>query len=149
MKGNFITMETTKKITKKTYLATLTALVNDAENNGVELPEDVTYDGLREFVDHEVELLDKKAEAAAKRQAEKKIEGDALREKIASVLTDEFQTINEIVNAIGDPSVTAAMVTPRLSQLAKLDPPAAVKDQKSVAGVDGGKSRKVSVYRKA
>lgn len=136
---------TTKKITKKTYFATLSALVADAQANGVELPEGVTYEGLTEFVDHEVELLDNKAAAAAKRAADKKVEGDALREKIAGVLTSEFQTINEIVAALGDTQISPAMVTPRLTQLVNLGQ--AEKEQKTIPGVDGGKSRKVSTYR--
>lgn len=137
----------TLKITKKTYLATIKALVADAEANNVELPEGVTYEGINEFVDHEVELLDNKAAAAAKRAAEKKIAGDALREKVASVLTDEFQTIPQIVAAIGDVNTTAQMITPRLTQLVDLGQ--AVKEQKTIAGVDGGKSRKVSSYKLA
>lgn len=137
----------TTKITKKTYFATIEAIVADAQANGVILPEGITYEGLNEFVAHEVELLNNKAAAAAKRAASKKATGDALREKIANVLTDEPQTINEIVVALGDPNVSPAMVTPRLSQLADLGQ--VVKEQVSVPGVDGGKSRKISAYRKA
>lgn len=136
---------TIKKITKKTYYATIAALVADAQANDVELPEGVTYEGITEFVNHEVELLDNKAAAAAKRAAEKKVAGDALREKVVSVLTDELQTIPEIVAALGDANITAQMVTPRLTQLVDLGQ--AAKDQKTVGGVDGGKSRKVSAYR--
>lgn len=138
---------TTTKITKKMYLATIKAIVADAEANSVELPEGVTYEGINEFVDHEVELLENKAAAAAKRAAEKKVAGDNLREKILGVLTDEFQTIPEIVAALGDVNITAQMVTPRLTQLVDLEQ--AVKDQKSIAAVEGGKTRKVSVYKLA
>ena len=137
----------TTKITKKMYLATIKAIVADAEANSVELPEGVTYEGINGFVDHELELLESKAAAAAERAAKKKVAGDALREKVASVLTDEFQTIPEIVAAIGDVNTTAQMITPRLTQLVDLGQ--AVKEQKTVAGVDGGKSRKVSSYKRA
>ena len=138
-------MTTAKKTTKKTYFQTVELLVNYAKEQGVGLPEGVTYDGLAEFVTHEVELLDNKAAAAAKRAADKKATGDALREKIAGILTGENQTIAEIVNAIGDANITAQMVTPRLTQLVDLGQ--AVRDQVTVAGTDGGKSRKISAYR--
>ena len=136
-----------KKITKKSYLNTLTDLVEYAESNGVTLEGEMTCDGIKEFINHEVELLDNKAAAAAKRAAEKRVEGDALREKILSVLTDELQPISDIVAALGDANITAQMVTPRLTQLKDLGQ--IEKDQVTVAGVDGGKSRKVSAYKLA
>lgn len=134
-----------KKITKKSYLNTLTDLVEYAESNGVTLEGEMTFDGIKEFINHEVELLDNKAAAAAKRAAEKRVEGDALREKILDVLTSEFQSISDIVAALGDSNITPQMITPRLTQLVNLEQ--AEKDQITVAGVDGGKSRKVSAYR--
>ena len=138
-------MTTVKKITKRDYFATIQQLASYAEGQGVGLPEGITYEGINEFVTHEVELLDNKAAAAAKRAADKKVEGDALREKILSVLTSELQSISDIVAALGDANITAQMVTPRLTQLKELGQ--VEKDQITVAGVDGGKSRKVSAYR--
>lgn len=140
-------MTTTNKITKRDNYATLQAILKAAEEQGFGLPDGITYDSLNEFVAHEVELLDNKAAAAAKRAAEKKTAGDALREKVLSVLTDELQTIPAIVAAIGDVNVSAQMITPRLKQLVDLQ--LAEKDQISISGADGGKSRKAVAYRKA
>jgi len=138
-------MNTTKKVTKKVCYSTIAELVKYAESQGVGLPDGVTYDGLNEFVDHEIELLDKKAAAAAERAANKKVEGDALREKVLSVVTDKFQTVTEITNAVSDPEVSPAMVTARLSQLAKNGQ--VVREQQTFSGE--GKSRKLSVYKLA
>lgn len=138
-------MNTTKKTTKRTYFSTVTELIKFAQDQDVELPEGVTYEGLNEFVDHEIELLDKKAEAAAERAAKQKTEGDALREKIYSLLTDEFQTVPEITAKVGDPEVSPQMVTARLTQLYKLD--RVIRDQQNIGGE--GKTRKASVYKLA
>jgi len=138
-------MNTAKKTTKKTYFSTVSAIIDFAESENVGLPEGVTYDGLKEFVAHEVELLEKKAEAAAERAAKQKSEGDALREKIYGLLTDEFQSISEITAKVGDPDVSPQMVTARLTQLYKLE--RVVREQQSVGGE--GKTRKVSVYKLA
>lgn len=114
--------EKTVKITKVQKLNTLEALVNYCENDGVALDGEVTYDDLHEFVAHEIELLGKKAESVAKRAAAKKAEGDELRETVFNCLsTDEGMTNAEIVAAIGDPEVTPAKVTARLTQLIKLE----------------------------
>lgn len=139
-------MNTTKKITKRDLYSIVSAIITEAENQGFGLPEGVTFADLTEFVDHEVELLDKKAESAAKRAATKREVGDALREKIASALTDEYQPIAAIVAALGDSGITPQMATPRLKQLCDIG--FAEKDQVTVPGVDG-KSRKVSAYKRA
>lgn len=141
-------MTTTKKITKKSYYTTILDILNSAEDSGYTLPEGMNYDGLNDFVNHEIELLDNKAAAAAKRAADKKVAGDALRDRIYGVLSDtDYMTINEIVNALGDPDVSAQMVTSRLTQLSNLEQ--IDKDTVTVpATAEGGKSRKVSAYKR-
>ena len=141
---------TAKKITKKTHYNVISAILDYAENQGAAIDaEGVTYDSIREFIAHEVELLDNKAAAAAKRAADKRQAGDELREKVFSVLsTDEFMTINQIVNALGDPDISAQMVTARLTQLASPEVARVEKNSVTVpATTEGGKSRKVSGYR--
>ena len=141
---------TIKKPTKKANYAAIVAILNAAESNGLELDgTEITYDSLRDFVDHEVELLDNKAAAAAKRAAAKKVEGDALREKIYDVLTDEPMTINEIVKALDDEDISAQMVTARLTQLASPEVNRVEKKTVTVpASSEGGKSKKLSAYRR-
>lgn len=141
---------TVKKPTKKANYSAILAILNAAESNGLELDgTEITYDSLRDFVEHEVELLDNKAAAAAKRAAAKKVEGDALREKIYDVLTDEPMTINEIVKALDDEDISAQMVTARLTQLASPEVNRVVKETVTVlASSEGGKSKKLSAYRR-
>lgn len=141
-------MTTTKKITKKAMYATVLDILADAENRGFALPEGMDFGVLSDFVNHEIELLDKKAESAAKRAADKKVAGDALRDRIFGVLSDtEFKTTNEIVSALGDPDVSSQMVTARLTQLINLEQ--VEKDSVTIpASGEGGKSRKVVAYRK-
>lgn len=142
-------MSATKKITKKDHFAVLTAIVAAAEADGYELPEGITYAGLTEFIDHEVELLEKKAESAAKRAADKKAVGDALREKVLNALsTDKDMTLAEIVAALDDAAISTQMVTARLTQLGEKGTGQVEKTQLTVEGVDGGKSRKVTAYRR-
>lgn len=139
-------MTTTKKITKKAMYATVLDILADAEGRGFALPEGMDFGALSDFVNHEIELLDKKAESAAKRAADKKIQGDALRDRIRDVLTSDFKTIAEIVSALGDPDVSAQMVTARLTQLINLE--LVEKDSVSVPAItDSGKARKVTAYR--
>jgi len=141
-------MTTSKKITKKAQYATILDILAYAEDNDFALPEGLDFGMLSDFVNHEIELLDKKAESAAKRAADKKVAGDALRDRIYGVLSDtEFKTIAEIVKELGDPDVSAQMVTARLTQLGSLNQ--IEKDSVTVpAATDGGKARKVVAYRK-
>lgn len=105
----------------------------------------MTCDALREFIAHEIELLDNKAAAAAKRAQAKRDEGDALRARILEVMsTEDFMTIPEIVKAIGDEDVSAQMVTARLTQCVKAD----LAEKDSVSVEVAGKAKKLSGYRK-
>jgi hypothetical protein len=58
-----------------------------------------------------------KKEAAAKKAAEKKEAGDELRAKVLTFITDELQTVEQIVAAIDDPEITKGKVVARLTQL--------------------------------
>lgn len=93
-----------------------------------------------EFIDKQLELIASKAEKARERAAKTKAEGDELREAVRAVLTDEFQTIDDIVAQVTEEGVTKAKVTARLTQLVKAE--MAEKDQ--VKADDG---RKVMAYR--
>lgn len=138
------------RITKKDYYSTILDLVTLAEGNGFGLPEGMTYDGIAEFVNHEVELLEAKAASAAKRAAAKRAAGDELREMVLNTLSDtEFMTIDDIVAAIGNPDVTKNKVTARLTQLGEKGLGVVEKTQVTVEpSIEGGKSRKVSAYKR-
>lgn len=104
---------TTKKITKTDNFNALKAIVAQVEPENAE--------ALIAFLDKEIEVIANKAAKAKEKAAEKRAEGDALRTKIESLLTDEYQTIAAITAAIGDEEVTAAKVTARLTQLVNAD----------------------------
>lgn len=101
--------DTEKKVTKAERFAELKAVV---EASGVENAAELV-----EFIDAQVETLTKRAEKAAERRAVKKAEGDELRVTVLSKITDEPQSAQAIVDAIGDPEVTKAKVIARLTQL--------------------------------
>lgn len=140
----------TTRITKKDYYSTILDLMTLAEGNDFGLPEGMTYDGIAEFVNHEIELLEAKAASAAKRAAAKRAAGDELREKVLNTLSDtEFMTIDDIVAAIGNPDVTKNKVTARLTQLGDRGLGVVEKTQVTVEPTtEGGKSRKVSAYKR-
>lgn len=119
------------KITKKDRYAQIKEIVAAAE---IENQEDIL-----EFIDHEVALLEAKAAKAAERAAAKKTEGDELRAKIQGLLTNEFQTIDDITAQVGDEEITKAMVTARLTQLVKAD----IAEKEQIKAGD----RKVMAYR--
>ena len=98
-----------KKVTKRDYYEMLKEIVLNANVEGTT--------ELVEFIDKQVSLIDSKAEKAKVRNAEKKANGDELREVVQNVLTDEFQTIDAIVAQIEGEEVTKAKVTARLTGL--------------------------------
>ena len=100
-----------KKTTKRDYYEMLKEIVLNANVEGAT--------ELVEFIDKQVSLIDSKAEKAKARNAEKKANGDELREVVQKVLTDEFQTIDAIVSQIEGEEITKAKITARLTSLVK------------------------------
>lgn len=100
-----------KKTTKRDYYEMLKEIVLNANVEGAT--------ELVEFIDKQVSLIDSKAEKAKARNAEKKANGDELREVVQNVLTDEFQTIDAIVSQIEGEEITKAKITARLTSLVK------------------------------
>lgn len=103
-----------KKVTKRDYYEMLKEIVYPT-NADCEMT--VEQGELIEFIDKQIALIDSKAEKAKARNAEKKANGDELREVVQNVLTDEFQTIDAIVAQIEGEEVTKAKVTARLTAL--------------------------------
>lgn len=100
-----------KKTTKRDYYEMLKEIVLNANVEGAT--------ELVEFIDKQVSLIDSKAEKAKARNAEKKANGDELREAVQNVLTDEYQTIDAIVSQIEGEEITKAKITARLTSLVK------------------------------
>ena len=120
-----------KKMTKKDYFVEIKEVLENANEIA-----------LAEVMAHEVELLENKAIKNKERAAQRKIEGDELRDTISNILVDEFQTIDEIVEQLDDEEITKAKVVARLTQLVNLGE--AIKEQ--VKTEDG---KKVMSYKRA
>lgn len=104
-----------KKLTKKDYYVMLKDIVRGDTNS------EMTSGQLDliNFIDKQIASIETKAEKAKEKAAEKKVNGDELREVVQSVLTDEYQTIDTIVSQIEGEEITKAKVTARLTSLVK------------------------------
>lgn len=99
------------KLTKKDYYGMIREIVveSDIENK----------DELVAFVDKQVEAIDSRAAKAKERAASKKVEGDALRNQVEGLLTNEYQTAEEILAQAQGADLTKGKITARLTQLVK------------------------------
>ena len=106
----------------------------------------ITPEQLAEFAIKNINSLDAKAVKAKERAAKKKAEGDDLYEAVYAALGDEFEPIANIALRVEGEDVTVGKVINRLGQLARNGK--AEKQELTVPGIDGAKSRKVQGYRK-
>ena len=102
-----------KKITKREKFEMLKEIIRGDIN--VEMT--VEQAELVDFLDSQINAIDAKAEKAKARNAEKKANGDELRDVVQAILTEEFQTIDAIVAQIEGEEITKAKVTARLTSL--------------------------------
>ena len=95
-----------------------------------------------ELLQKEIDAIDRKNEKAKARRAEKTEKVDLLLDKVEAILTEEFQSISDIVTALNDEfsDLTNSKIVPRLTKLYK-----AGKIEKEIQKIDG---RRVSCYRK-
>jgi hypothetical protein len=94
-----------KKITKIDRFNQLKAIPEVAENAE-----------LVEFIDHEIDLLQKKS--ASKKPAKKSDEYLALKQTVANALSDEPRTISEIINSTeGLKGLNTQKITPIMKDL--------------------------------
>lgn len=98
-----------KKLTKKDYYGMLKDIIltSDVDNK----------EELEAFIDRQVEIIDNKAEKAKERAAEKKAEGDELRTAIKSVLTEDYQSADDILVQLEGEDLSKAKIIARLTQL--------------------------------
>ncbi len=136
-------MANTTKITKAMVLSAIMAMVED-ENDVIELEGGIKVTGkdVVDYCDNALAQLEHKASQAKERAAKTKAEGDELRAEVLSHVTDEFQTGDEIADAVtGFEDVTKSKIVARLSQLVKNGD--VVKESQKIDG------RKVMCYRLA
>ena len=134
-----------KKITKKEMFETIRTLAESGALHACDVNEDITDDDVIAFCDKEIAALDAKAAKAKETAAKKKAEGDALRDAVLAVLTDEFQPIADIAAQVDSEDATVGKVTNRLAALAAAG--LAVKTQITVG--ETGAKRKISAYKVA
>ena len=105
-----------RKFTKKEKFQAIKAFLG---GEAVEIP----IGELSDFVATEIEHIEARAEKEKARAEKRKDEGDALREAVESVLTEEYQSADEILKSVQvlteDESLTKAKITARLAQLVK------------------------------
>ena len=138
-----------EKMTKRNVYE---ALINYANGGAMAYAGDegdvvVTAEALAAFAENEISLLDKKAVKAKERAAQKRAEGDELTDAVRSAMsTETFEPIAEIAARIEGEDVTISKVSYRLTSLVKSGE--AVKEQITVPGTDGQKSRKIMAYKR-
>ena len=99
-----------KKMTKKEMFGLLLELLETAEV--------AERDELKNFVAHEIEMIENKAEKA--KTYKRKKAADVLKEQIYTKLDVlEFRTIHDIVSDFDNADITAAKVSARLTSLVK------------------------------
>lgn len=109
-------MENAVKKTKVMYFTELRDMVMEAEEITDELK-----DELVDFIDKQVETIEKRKVAAAARAEKKKAEADALTDEIFALMTEDFMTADEIVDMLDDETITRNKVTARLAKLIKAE----------------------------
>lgn len=109
-------MENAVKKTKVMYFAELKDMVMEAEEITDELK-----DELVDFIDKQVEAIEKRKVAAAARAEKKRAEADALTDEIFALMTEDFMTADEIVDMLDDETITRNKVTARLAKLIKAE----------------------------
>ena len=99
-----------KKMTKKEMFGLLLGLLETAEV--------AEREELKNFVAHEIEMIENKAEKA--KTYKRKKTADVLKEQIYTKLDAlEFRTIHDIVSDFDNADITAAKVSARLTSLVK------------------------------
>lgn len=109
-------MENTVKKTKAMYFAELREMVLAVVKDQAQQAQ---QDELVEFIDKQIETLEKRKVAAAERAEKKKAESDAMTDAILAQIGDELITVDEIVVALDSEEVTRNKVTARLGKLVK------------------------------
>lgn len=128
------------KITKKDCYNTLRNLV---ENTIFASDADISADKLLSFIDHEIELIDQRAEKSKKYQQEHKATDDAMTDMIMEVLSgsDSALTVPDIVAKVVDS--TPQKIVWRLGKLFK---DGKINKDTQTVKLEGSPSRRVTFY---
>ena len=118
-----------KKMTKRDYYEKLREITMQEENAQ-----------LTDFIDGQLMGLVKKAEKAKEKAIAKRNNEDELRKEVRSLLTNEYQTIEDITNKVTNTDATKAKIVARLTKLVKGD----IVEKIDVKDEEG---RKIKAYR--
>ena len=72
---------------------------------------------LSEFIANEIALLEKKYSYKSSKPTKRQVENEAVKSRIADILTDEGQTVTEILAQLGDETLTNQRVSALLRQM--------------------------------
>ena len=97
------------------------------------------------FFENEIVNLNKRAERSRATAAKKRADGDALTETIKNVLSEEYQTIADIVSQIEGEDISASKITYRLNAL--VADHYAEKADVQIPATEGAKARVVKAFR--
>lgn len=92
-------------MTKKENFAAINAILNE-----------MGHDEFDEFIAHEIELLSRKR-SGSKSPTKRQIENEGIKAQIAEVLSDEGQTVTQILKALGNEELTNQRVSALLRQM--------------------------------
>lgn len=104
-----------KKMTKKDYYKKI------LQHFGDDCPES---EMIRNFLENEIILLDRKTESAKLKALEAKEKGDKLREQIYDILPsqeEDFIPVSKIKEILNNNTITSQKISARLTQLFKLE----------------------------
>ena len=137
-----------KKITKRDNYNSLLSLLPEALNAGLITPEEDAR--LAEFLNHEVELMDKRAEKAksySKAKSEKSADELSVAAQEALKSFEDVASIADIVAAVNaanpELKATAGKLAYRLNKLVEVG----VAEKSDITIKEEGKSRKVNGYK--
>ena len=118
------------RVTEVMILTAIAAIAQEVQLENGDYGEDVvtvTQEDIQNFASKKLAALERKKEKARENAAKKRAEGDKLGKVVESVLTNEFQTADEVLAAVlevwdGDEAdATRQKVIYRLSNLVKLE----------------------------
>ena len=115
------------RVTEAMILTAIAAIAQEVQLENGEDVVTVTQEDIQNFVSKKLAALERKKEKARENAAKKRAEGDKLGKVVESVLTNEFQTADEVLASVleiwdGDEAdATRQKVIYRLSNLVKLE----------------------------
>jgi urease accessory protein UreF len=123
------------KVTKKDNYVDLISIVENSDASEERKSE------LVDFLNKQIEQVEQKAAKAKERREATKDAGDDLLKAVKAVITDEWQSVDNIVASIDVEDATKAKIVARLTKLVKAEE--IVKDQTKIG------DKKAVVYKLA